>query len=150
MISARSKGNVIVSVTYFTHFRPKWLLRMLWSWRNRAGLVACDGSFPCLKLTAVGRGCCKSTLGYSQPQGTVGLFTWAGGTYSQDCYWRWQHCRVCHLYKMGSFKARVSKTDNIQELEDTDYQPKSIRQPAEYKKFLHTAKLFKSKGLIAW
>lgn len=52
---------------------------------------------------------------------------------------------------MGSFKARVSKTDNIQELEGPQIiNPKASDKTVKYKKFLHTAKLVKSKGLIAW
>lgn len=90
--------------------------------------VLCDRSFPCLKLTAASRGCCRSTLGYSQPQGTIGLLTWAGGTYSQDCcYWHWQHCRILHLFKMGSFKARISQII-YKSWKISDYQPKSIKQ----------------------
>lgn len=54
MISAQSKGNVIVSVTYFTHFRPKWLLRMLRSWRNRAGPVVMDHSHAWSSLLSAG------------------------------------------------------------------------------------------------
>lgn len=52
---------------------------------------------------------------------------------------------------MSSFKARVPKTDNIQELGDTlIINTKASDKTVKYKKFLHTAKLFKSKGLIAW
>lgn len=52
---------------------------------------------------------------------------------------------------MGSFKARVLKTVNIQELENTQIiNIKASDKTVKYRKILHTAKLFKSKGLTAW